>query len=92
METYSVHDYAEPGYTNPNAKSLALWEGGSVNGFVLYAVRFISRALSCCSMEQTVLRLLPIHCSCHLVFMWHPIAGGKQAVTWDGTVRRRNAS
>ena len=38
LETYNVHDYAEPGYTNPNSKSLAMWEGGSVNGFVLYAV------------------------------------------------------
>eukprot|EP00854_Cymbomonas_tetramitiformis_P010099 gene10099-11953_t len=38
METYEESTYEDPAYSNPNGGSLVLWEGGSQDGYVPYAV------------------------------------------------------
>lgn len=46
MQHYSADTYDAPAYSNPNGASLALWEGGGRNGFVLYAVQMPAGAQS----------------------------------------------
>ncbi|KAK3287865.1 hypothetical protein CYMTET_4643 [Cymbomonas tetramitiformis] len=45
-ETYSENTYDLPSYSNPNGQSLAMWDGGSHQGFVTYAVMIPQAAYS----------------------------------------------
>ena len=46
LQRYDHSSYDAPGWANPNGGSLGLWDGGSHNGFALYAVSLPSGARS----------------------------------------------